>query len=166
MPWLLAALSVGSAVGGLVNNGAVCRRRSARARLGLLAAGLGGALALAGCAPGPLAMAAALGLAGLFVAPALTTAHLYADEPAAPGARTRAAAWINTAVNAGSSGCSAAVGLLLGHLPLALCFVRAGAPALGCASAVRASRGVRAGAPRPGPVTRVDPREPRPTADR
>ena len=34
----------------------------------------GCALALAGCAPGPLAMAAALGLAGLFVAPALTTA--------------------------------------------------------------------------------------------
>ncbi|MFE9569499.1 hypothetical protein ACFYMW_13510 [Streptomyces sp. NPDC006692] len=165
MPWLLAALSVGSAVGGLVN-GAVCRRRSARARLGPFAVGLGGALALAGCAPGPFAMAAALGLAGLFVAPALTMAYLYADELAAPGARTRAGAWVNTAVNAGSSGSPAAVGLLLGHLPLALCFVLAWAPALGCAPALRASRGVRAGAPRPGPVTRVDPREPRPTADR
>ncbi|MFI6686887.1 MFS transporter [Streptomyces sp. NPDC050485] len=165
VPWLLAALSVGSTVGGLVN-GAVRWGGSARGRLAPLAAGLAGALALAGFVPDPYLMAVALALAGLFVAPALTTAYLYADELATPGTRTRAGAWVNTAVNAGSSGSSAAVGLVLGQLPLALCFVLAGVPALGSALAVRASRGARAGVPRPESVTRVDPREPRSTAGR
>ncbi|MFG3284783.1 MFS transporter [Streptomyces sp. NPDC048111] len=164
-PWLLAALSVGSAVGGLVN-GAVHWRRPAAGRLALFAVGLAGALALAGCAPGPLALAGSLALAGLFVAPALTTAYLYADELAAPGARTRAGAWVNTAVNAGCSGASAGVGMLVGRLPLAWCFVLAGVPALCSALAVRSSRGVRAGGRRPVRATRADRPAPRSTAGR
>jgi predicted MFS family arabinose efflux permease len=69
-------------------------------------------------------------VAGLFVAPALTTAYLAADEPADPDRRVRAGAWVNTAFNTGSSAGTAAVGLLVGRVPLPLCFVLAGAAAL------------------------------------
>ncbi|MGW1215633.1 MFS transporter [Streptomyces sp. NPDC002499] len=127
--WVLAALSAGSAVGGLLN-GAVDWRTPARVRLPRLAAGLGLTLAAAGLAPGLWTLAAAVACAGVFVAPALTTAYLLADETAAPGARTRAGAWINTGVNAGSSGGAMAAGLLVGRLPLGACFVVAGAAVL------------------------------------
>ncbi|MFJ5288089.1 MFS transporter [Streptomyces sp. NPDC088348] len=133
--WVLAALSVGSVVGGLVN-GAVSWRAPARLRLALLAAGLGLTLAGAGLAPDLRVLGAAAVLAGLFVAPALTTAYLIADECAAPDARTRAGAWVNTAVNAGSTGGTAAVGVLIGRVPLALCFALAAAPALFSAGSV------------------------------
>jgi MFS family permease len=127
--WVLAALSAGSAVGGLVN-GAVNWRVSARVRLPLLAVGLALALGAAGWAPGLLTLSAAMAVAGLFVAPALTTSYLLADEAAPPGFRTQAGAWVNTAVNAGSSAGAAAVGLLVGQLPLALCFAASGGAAL------------------------------------
>ncbi|WP_405777092.1 MFS transporter [Streptomyces sp. NBC_00859] len=126
---VLAVLSTGSVAGGLVN-GAVTWRAPARLRLALSAAGLGLALAGAGLAPDPALLGAAAFLAGLFVAPALTTAYLIADESADPAARTRAGAWVNTAVNAGSTGGTAAVGVLVGRVPLALCFAFAAAPAL------------------------------------
>ncbi|MET4922552.1 MFS transporter [Streptomyces sp. PSRA5] len=131
--WVLAALSAGSAVGGLTN-GAVSWRSAARPRLAVICAALGVALAVAGLAPNVYALGAAAAVAGLFVAPALTTAYLIADEAAAPDARTRAGAWVNTAVNAGSSGGTALVGLLVGKLPLSLCFVLVAAPALVCAA--------------------------------
>ncbi|MFE9297798.1 MFS transporter [Streptomyces niveus] len=131
--WILAALSAGSAVGGLTY-GAVSWRSAARPRLALICAGLGAALAAAGLAPNVYALGAAAAVAGLFVAPALTTAYLIADETAAPDARTQAGAWVNTAVNAGSSGGTALVGVLAGRLPLSLCFVLVAAPALVCAA--------------------------------
>jgi len=53
-----------------------------------------------------------VGVAGLFVAPAMTTAYLLAEESATPGFRTRAGAWVNTAFNAGSSIGMAAIGRL------------------------------------------------------
>ncbi|MBD0424264.1 MFS transporter [Streptomyces sp. TRM S81-3] len=130
--WVLAALSAGSAVGGLLN-GAVTWSSSARARLPFLAAGLGVCLAAAGLAPGAGTLAAALACAGLFVAPALTTAYLIADESAAPGFRTRVGAWCNTAVNAGMSAGAAAVGLLVERLPLPVCFALSGAVAVAAA---------------------------------
>ncbi|MFE4372489.1 MFS transporter [Streptomyces sp. NPDC056835] len=131
--WVLAALSAGSAVGGLAN-GAISWRSAARTRLAVICAALGVSLAAAGLAPNVYALGAAAAVAGLFVAPALTTAYLIADEAAAPGARTRAGAWVNTAVNAGSSGGTALIGLLVGRLPLALCFVIVAVPALLCAA--------------------------------
>ncbi|MDQ0774457.1 MFS family permease [Streptomyces aurantiacus] len=127
--WVLAALSAGSAVGGLLN-GAVDWRMSARLRLPLLAVGLALALGVAGLAPGLVTLSAAVAVAGLFVAPALTTSYLLADESAPPGGRVRAGTWVNTAVNAGSSAGAAAVGLLVGRLPLAVCFAASGAVAL------------------------------------
>ncbi|MFF2010941.1 MFS transporter [Streptomyces sp. NPDC058195] len=142
--WVLAALSAGSAVGGLAY-GAVSWRTPNRVRLPLLAAGLGAAVAVAGLSPQVYVLVAAAAVAGVFVAPALTTAYLIADESVDAGARTRAGAWVNTAVNAGSSIGTAAVGLLVDRLSPALCFALAGAPALLCAAVV--ARGALARTP-------------------
>ncbi|MEU9521331.1 MFS transporter [Streptomyces sp. NPDC048224] len=130
--WVLAALSVGSAVGGLVN-GAVAWSSSTRTRLPFFAAGLGVCLAAAGLTPGLGTLLLAVMCAGLFVAPALTTAYLIADESVEPGFRVRAGAWCNTAVNAGGSAGAAAVGLLVERLPLPVCFAVSGAVAAAAA---------------------------------
>ncbi|MFJ4829957.1 MFS transporter [Streptomyces sp. NPDC088747] len=127
--WVLAALSAGSALGGLLN-GAVDWRTSARRRLPLMAGGVGLALLAAALAPGLGTLTVAVACAGFFVAPALTTSYLIADESALPGFRTQAGAWVNTAVNAGSSAGAAGVGLLVGQLSLGWCFAGAGAAAL------------------------------------
>jgi hypothetical protein len=66
----------------------------------------------------------------LFGSPALATAYLVADESAPHGARTRAGAWVNTAVNGGSPGETATAGLLLGRLPLAMCFAVTALPVM------------------------------------
>ena len=151
--WTLAALSAGSAVGGLVN-GAVHWRVPAPVRLPLTGAGLGMALLGAGFAPGLGTLAVALAAAGFFVSPTLTTAYLIADDAAASEARVRAGAWVNTGVNAGGTAGAAVAGLLVGGLPTALCFTAAGAAALLTALAtVRRGRersAVRAAADRSG----------------
>ncbi|MER6914856.1 MFS transporter [Streptomyces sp. NPDC000594] len=123
--WILAALSAGSAAGGLLN-GAINWRISTRVRLPLLTVGLALALAAAGLAPGLVTLTLAVACAGFFVAPALTTAYLLADETASPARRTQAGAWVNTAVNAGISIGTATAGLLVAQLPLGLCFALAG----------------------------------------
>ncbi|WP_215449054.1 MFS transporter [Streptomyces sp. ATCC 21386] len=133
--WIFAALSAGSAVGGLLY-GAVEWRSGARVRLALLTAGLGLALAGAGLAPNLAVLTGAVVCAGLFVAPALTTAYLVADASAPPTARTRSGAWVNAAVNAGVATGAAASGLLVSRLSPALGFALAGATALFAATAV------------------------------
>ncbi|MFE6975178.1 MFS transporter [Streptomyces sp. NPDC057682] len=153
--WVLAALSAGSAVGGL-SYGAVRWRSPDRVRLPLVAAALGATLLAAGFSPGLPVLAVLIAVAGLFVAPALTTAYLIADASVDEGRRTRAGAWVNTAFNAGSAAGSAAAGLLIDRLPLAVCFALAAAPALLCAplmlrAGVRGSR--QAGAPDTGART-------------
>ncbi|MCX4697865.1 MFS transporter [Streptomyces sp. NBC_01352] len=130
--WVLAALSAGSAVGGLLN-GTVDWRTPARVRLSFLAAGLGVTLGAAGLAPGVATLAGAAACAGLFVAPALTTAYLIADDAAPAGFRTQAGAWVNTSVNAGSSAGAATMGVLVERLPLGVCFVVAGGVSVGAA---------------------------------
>ncbi|MFJ3666444.1 MFS transporter [Streptomyces sp. NPDC090106] len=132
--WVLAALSAGSAVGGLVN-GSVSWRLSERRRLPLLAAALGVTLIGAGAAPDTAVLAVAAACAGLFVAPALTTAYLIAHDCVPAEARTRAGAWVNTAVNAGSSTGAATAGLLVDRLPPGACFALAGCVALAAALA-------------------------------
>ncbi|MEV8411719.1 hypothetical protein AB0R12_40220, partial [Streptomyces niveus] len=74
---------------------------------------------------------------------ALTTAYLIADEAAAPDARTQAGAWVNTALNAGISGGTALVGVLVGRLPLFLCFVLVAVPALVCAAVTLHGKNLR-----------------------
>jgi MFS family permease len=141
VPWALGALSAGSALGGLAN-GAVRWRASARVRLCRFAAGLGLVLAAAGLAPDLWTLMAAMACAGVFIAPALTTAYLLADERAPRNARTRAGAWVNMAVNAGSSGGAMAAGLVIGRLPLPLCFLLAGGTALAAAVVAGSRAGV------------------------
>ncbi|MGW3164336.1 MFS transporter [Streptomyces sp. NPDC001142] len=134
--WALAALSAGSAVGGLAYGVAVPWRAPNRMRLPVLVAGLGTALVVAGLSPGVPVLVAVVAVAGVFVAPALTTAYLLADESVDPGARTRAGAWVNTAINAGSALGSATMGLLVDRLPPPACFAIASTPALVCAAVV------------------------------
>ncbi|MET7299693.1 MFS transporter [Embleya sp. NPDC005575] len=142
--WILAALSIGSAIGGLAH-GAVSWRIPSDRRLPLLALGLGLSLAAAGLSPNLCVLAAAAGFTGLFVAPAITTAYLLADACATANTRTRVGAWVNTALNAGASGGTAATGLLIDRAPLPVVFAAAGLPALAAA----ASTGIRPGrAPR------------------
>ncbi|NEB90539.1 MFS transporter [Streptomyces bauhiniae] len=138
VPWVLGALSAGSALGGLAN-GAIDWRGPARSRLAGFAVALGLTIAVAGLAPGVLTLAVAMAGAGAFIAPALTTAYLLADESAPASDRTRAGAWVNMAVNAGSSAGGLTTGALLGHLPLPLCFALTGATALASAGVVLGS---------------------------
>jgi predicted MFS family arabinose efflux permease len=99
-------------------------------RLVLLVSALGLFLAVAGLSPGVYVLVAVVGFGGLFVSPALATVYVIADEIAAPGARTEAGAWVNTAYNAGDAAGTAGVGLLVGRLPLTACFVVAAAAVL------------------------------------
>ncbi|MFI5937570.1 MFS transporter [Actinoplanes sp. NPDC051494] len=142
--WIEAALAVGSAAGGLAY-GAVTWRSPGRIRLPLLVGALGVLLAVSGAAADLVVLAATAALAGVVVAPALTTAYLLADERAAPDARTRAGAWVNTAFNLANAGGTAAIGLLLGHFPLSACFAMAAAPAI-LVSAIALIRRGRPGA--------------------
>ncbi|GHG04610.1 MFS transporter [Streptomyces hydrogenans] len=127
VPWAMAALSAGSAVGGLLF-GAVPWRAPAATRLAVLGLALGAVLVVTGLAPHPYLLVAGVALGGLCVAPALTTAYLLADESVAAERRTRAGAWVNTAFNAGSTSATAGAGLLVGRLPLAVCFALAALP--------------------------------------
>ncbi|MFJ2745554.1 MFS transporter [Streptomyces sp. NPDC087440] len=138
--WVEAALAVGSAVGGLAY-GAVNWRSGNRPRLLAIASLLGCALAAAGLAPGVYVLVPAVAVVGLFIAPAITTAYLIADEAAGPHSRARAGAWVNTALNAGSSVGAAAVGVLVGHLPPALSYLLVAVPVLGAAAAGFVLRG-------------------------
>ncbi|GGY38156.1 MFS transporter [Streptomyces omiyaensis] len=127
MPWALAALSAGSAVGGLVL-GAVPWRGSLASRLTVLGLALGAVLGATGLAPHPYVLVAGMALGGLFVAPVLTTAYLLADESVGAERRTRAGARVNTAFNAGTTAATAGAGLLVDRLPLAVCFALAALP--------------------------------------
>ncbi|WP_319769905.1 MFS transporter [Streptomyces europaeiscabiei] len=109
--------------------------------------GLGLTLAGAGLAPDLVVLTGAIVCAGLFVAPALTTAYLVADASAPPAARTRSGAWVNTAVNAGITTGAATSGLLVAHFSPALGFALAGGAAL-LATAVGVGR-LRGRAPEP-----------------
>jgi MFS family permease len=127
--WCIASLSTGSAVGGLAY-GALPWRISGWIRLPVLVAVPALGLALAGLSPNVYVLAVVAGATGLFISPALATAYLIADQSAPRDARTQAGAWVNTAVNGGSSGGTAAAGLLLGRLPLPVCFTAAALPVL------------------------------------
>ncbi|MFI1717405.1 MFS transporter [Streptomyces litmocidini] len=153
VPWAAAALSAGSAVGGLVH-GAVPWRVPTGVRLSVLALGLGTVLAAAGLSPHPYALVGWVALGGLFVAPAITSAYLLADESVGEERRTRAGAWVNTAFNAGTTAATAGAGLLVERLPLPLCFALAALPAVLAAAGtlVPARR-------RPGSVGGVEPPE-------
>jgi predicted MFS family arabinose efflux permease len=140
--WVEAALAVSSAVGGLLY-GAFRWQLSPQVRLSFLAVALGLLVIAAGQSPNIYVLVAIVGAAGLFLAPALTTAYLIADEAAAPGGRAEAGAWVNSGYNLGNSAGTAGIGLLIGRLPLAACFTVAAATALLPAAALAVSLGKR-----------------------
>jgi hypothetical protein len=140
---VLAALSLGSAPGGLLN-GAVDWRTAPGVRLPAGALGL--TLLAAGLAPGLGALTVAVACAGFLVAPALTTSCLTADAAAPPGFRTQADAWVQHRCERREfRGDAAGAGLPAGRLPLGLCFTFSGTPAptaatLVCAGNARTPR--------------------------
>jgi predicted MFS family arabinose efflux permease len=119
---LLAAFAAGSAIGGLAY-GTRAWSSPARIRLPVLATAMVAATGvLAAVAAGvpvgadPLALVAvavALVPVGLFLAPAMVTGYLLADERTAPEVRTEASAWVNTAVNTGVALAAAGVGVVV-----------------------------------------------------
>ncbi|HEX6525750.1 MAG TPA: MFS transporter [Streptosporangiaceae bacterium] len=127
--WIEAALSAGSALGGL-DYGAMAWRISARHRLVLLAAGLAVILLPAALSPDLPVLALLVGLAGMLVSPALATAYVLADSLASPQARNRAGNWVNSGYNAGSSAGSLLSGQLVGRIPLTACLPVLAAPTL------------------------------------
>jgi predicted MFS family arabinose efflux permease len=127
--WIEAALSAGSALGGL-GYGAVAWRISAQRRLALLTAGLAVTLAPAALSPSLLVLALLIGLAGMLISPALATAYVLTDSLASPRARNRAGNWVNSGYNAGSSAGALLSGQLVGRVPLSTCLPVLAAPAL------------------------------------
>jgi MFS family permease len=127
--WIEAALSAGSALGGL-GYGAVTWQISAQRRLVLLVAGLAVVLVPAAFSPTLAVLALLAGLAGVLVAPALATAYVLTDSLASPRARNRAGNWVNSGYNAGSSAGSVLAGQLIGRIPLTACLPVLAAPAL------------------------------------
>jgi predicted MFS family arabinose efflux permease len=127
--WIEAALSAGSALGGL-GYGAVTWRVSAQHRLVLLAAALAVVLLPAALSPGPIVLALLVSLAGALVSPALATAYVLTETLAAPRARNRAGNWVSSGYNAGSTAGSALSGQLIGRIPLTACLPALAVPVL------------------------------------
>jgi MFS family permease len=127
--WIEAALSAGSALGGL-GYGAVAWRASAQRRLALLATGLAVVLIPAALSPSLLVLALLIALAGVLVSPALATAYVLTDTLASPRARNRAGNWVSSGYNAGGSAGTLLSGQLVGRIPLSACLPLLAAPAL------------------------------------
>lgn len=109
---VLAALSLGSAVGGLLWGRVPRTRRHVPQLLGLLSL-LAVGLALAAAAPGVLALTGALALTGTVVAPLFVVAYVAADRLVPERSRTEATTWVATASNLGGAAGVAASGLLV-----------------------------------------------------
>jgi MFS family permease len=129
LAWIEAALSAGSALGGL-GYGAVNWRVPAQHRLVLLAAALAVVLLPAALSPNLIVLALLVALAGALVAPALATAYVLTESLAAPRARNRAANWVSSGYNAGSTAGSALSGQLIGRIPLTACLPVLAVPVL------------------------------------
>jgi hypothetical protein len=127
--WIEAALSAGSALGGL-GYGAVAWQIPGQRRLVLLTAGLAVTMAPAALSPNLTVLALLVALAGVLVAPALATAYVLTDTLASLRARNRAGNWVSSGYNAGSSAGSLLSGQLVGRIPLSACLPVLAAPAL------------------------------------
>lgn len=110
--YLLAALSVGSATGGLLWGRRQHRHSYIHQLLALLLALAIGTI-VAGLTPNLPALAVALAVTGLAVAPLFVAAYLAADRSAPPPMRTEATTWVATASNFGGSAGAAAAGFLI-----------------------------------------------------
>jgi predicted MFS family arabinose efflux permease len=113
--YVLAALSVGSAIGGLAW-GRREHRRPYRVQLAgmlaVMAAGMVGVAAVSGA----WWLALLLGLTGLAIAPVFVVAFVVADALVPPGSRTEATTWVTTAGNVGGAAGAAAFGAVVDHV--------------------------------------------------
>lgn len=112
--YLLAALSVGSAVGGLLWGRFIHLHRPRRqlAILIIVSAVLSAALASSGSL---IVLTGLLFLIGLTGSPLLVTAYLTADELAPVEQQREASTWVNTVSNLGVAFSAAAAGVLIDH---------------------------------------------------
>lgn len=100
--YLLAALSIGSAVGGILWGIRVHRRSTATHLTGLVLVMSAGSIA-AGFASDVVTLGAIVLVAGLANAPARIVEYLAADRLVPEGGRTEATTWVSTANNIGAS---------------------------------------------------------------
>jgi len=132
----LAAFALGSAAGGLLYGARTWPGRATQ-RLVALAAAMSVATGILLLLSNSPVIAIALIAVGFFLAPALVTGYLLADDLTEPHLRTEASAWINTAINAGAALSVASAGVLVDWVGLqaaiivcsiaaALCVVIAG----------------------------------------
>ncbi|GGQ23064.1 MFS transporter [Streptosporangium pseudovulgare] len=112
--YLLAAMAVGSAIGGLVW-GRVKHGRRTSVILALLLTVLTTSVTVASFVPSLPALGVVLAALGLASAPALVVAWLAADELAPETARLEANAWVTTAANLGVSFGAMLAGLVIQH---------------------------------------------------
>lgn len=131
--YLLAALSAGSVVGGLLFG-----RRTWRTPFAALlprAAGLLGVLVVVlALLPSLWLLGVGLLLAGLVLSPGLIMAYALAEQLSPESARTEASVWVNTACNAGITAGTALAGLLADAAPRWLLFALGGALVLAAAA--------------------------------
>ena len=128
--WMQAAVSASSVAGGLIY-GARPWKSGLNTRLSTLVMCLGVSVALCSLVHNTWSLLVAVGIAGLFVSPAITTAYLAAEEAIVRSEAIQVGAWVNTAYNAGTTLGSATIGWLLATLPLGRCFLLAGAATAG-----------------------------------
>ena len=112
--YVLAALSTGSVVGGLIW-GRLALTGSYRTHVaGLLGVLAAGAVAV-GLAPTLWVVAGVLFLMGMAIAPLFVVAFVAADVLVTDGSRTEATTWVATAGNMGGSAGAAAAGFVVDH---------------------------------------------------
>jgi hypothetical protein len=136
---VLAAASLGSALGGLAWGRRRHRHRTSTQMTCLLVIMAGG-IALAAIAPDLLLAGVALALTGTVLAPSAVVSYLTAERLAGPGAE--ASTWVNTAWNGGLAAGLAGTGLAVSRAGTTTPLL-AGAAVLACAAlAVRRRRSV------------------------
>jgi MFS family permease len=118
---LLALLSAGSGVAGLVYGHRTWRSRLAP-RLVVLSVALTAVSALAALATNAVVIGIILVGIGVFLAPTVVTGYLLADALTAEHVRNEASMWINTAVNSGAAGGAALAGLLVDRSSTSVAF--------------------------------------------
>jgi hypothetical protein len=127
---ILAAASLGSALGGLAWGKRRHRSRTSTQMTGLLVVMAGG-IALAAIAPDLLLAGVALALTGTVLAPSAVLSYLSAERLAGPGAE--ASTWVNTAWNGGLAAGLALAGLAVSRAGTTTPLL-AGAVVLACAA--------------------------------
>ena len=128
--YILAAMSLGSALGGLAWGRRRHRSRTSTQMTGVLVIMAGG-IALTAVAPDLLLAGVALALTGTVLAPSAVLSYLSAERLAGPG--VEASTWVNTAWNAGVAAGLALTGVAVSRVGPTTPLL-AGAAVLGCAA--------------------------------